>query len=148
MRKLLKKDIPMNPEEQRDEFAMVTTEGDEALIDLTGNKSYSGMGSALGKDQYFLYGRSDGAYSIYEVDGGMQLLKELQLDFLGSSGTEYEYIEQLMADTDGCLHAVIGKAQLEEAEDGTRYFIGETSRYCMISAEGELLAEHALTDAA
>lgn len=140
--------IPMNPEEQRDEFAMVTTEGDEGLIDLTGNKRYSGMGTALGKDQYFLYGGSDGAYSIYEVDGGMQLLKELQLDFLGSSGTEYEYIEQLMADTDGCLHAVIGKAQLEEAEDGTRYFIGETSRYCMISAEGELLAEHALTDAA
>lgn len=140
--------IPMNPEEQRDEFAMVTTEGDEALIDLTGNKRYSGMGSALGKDQYFLYGRSDGAYSIHEVDGGMQLLKELQLDFLGSSGTEYEYIEQLMAGTDGCLHAVIGKAQLEEAEDGTRYFIGETSHYCMISAEGELLAEHALTDAA
>lgn len=140
--------IPMNPEEQRDEFAMVTTEGDEGLIDLTGNKRYSGMGTALGKDQYFLYGGSDGAYSIYEVDGGMQLLKELQLDFLGSSGTEYEYIEQLMADTDGCLHAVIGKAQLEEAEDGTRYFIGETSRYCMISAEGELLAEYALTDAA
>lgn len=88
--------IPMNPEEQRDEFAVVTTEGDEGLIDLTGNKSYSGMGTALGKDQYFLYGGSDGAYSIYEVDGEMQLLKELQLDFLGSSGTEYEYIEQLI----------------------------------------------------
>ena len=135
--------VPMNPEEERDEFAMVTTGGDENMIDLTEDRFYAGMGTALGKDSYFLYGRSGEVYSIFEVDGGMNLLQEIQLDFVGRGEKEFEYIAQLVADTDGRLHAIIEKAKL--ADEGW-YVTEEEYRYCVISAEGELLAEYVTAD--
>ena len=135
--------VPMNPEEERKEFAMVTTGGDENMIDLTEDRFYAGMGTALGKDSYFLYGRSGEVYSIFEVDGGMNLLQEIQLDFVGRGEKEFEYIAQLVADTDGRLHAIIEKAKL--ADEGW-YVTEEEYRYCVISAEGELLAEYVTAD--
>ena len=135
--------VPMNPEEERKEFAMVTTGGDENMIDLTEDRFYAGMGTALGKDSYFLYGRSGEVYSIFEVDGGMNLLQEIQLDFVGRGEKEFEYIAQLVADTDGRLHAIIEKATL--ADEGW-YVTEEEYRYCVISAEGELLAEYVTAD--
>lgn len=132
-----------SPEEEREEFAMVTTGGDESLIDLTGDRFYAGMGTALGKDSYFLYGRSGEVYSIFEVDGGINFLREIQLDFVGSGEKEYEYIAQLVADTDGRLHAIIEKTR--RSDEGW-YVTEEEYRYCVISAEGELLAEYVTAD--
>lgn len=133
----------LNPEEEREEFAMVTTGGDECLIDLTESRFYAGMGTALGKDSYFLYGRSGEVYSIFEVDGGMKLLREIQLDFVSGGEKEFEYIAQLVADTDGRLHAIIEKTKLS---DEGWYVTEEEYRYCVISAEGELLAEYVTAD--
>lgn len=132
-----------SPEEERKEFAMVTTGGDESLIDLTEDRFYAGMGTALGKDSYFLYGGNGEVYSVFEVDGGMKLLREIQLDFVSGGEKEFEYIAQLMADTAGRLHAIIEKAKWS---DEGWYVTEEKYRYCVISAEGELLAEYVTAD--
>ena len=123
------------PEASWDELASVTLQGETASIRWNQGEWKYAIGPILGSDHYFVVDVADNSDSwrLVEMDENDTAVREIPLDFLGSSNENGVYY--VMGDAAGCIHLVASTLLLRlDQPPGDNY-------YYILSPEGDILTE-------
>lgn len=120
---------------ERKELGFLLPDGEERTMETAQGDSFYYLGEVAGEDTYLTYRRTKEASYVLRMDTDGKTEAEIEISCVGSGECPY----QLAMDGDGRLHLLIWTGL--DRDYAYLAVAWDAWKYCVVSAEGELLAE-------
>lgn len=119
---------------EREELGFLLPDGEVKTMETAQRDPFYDLGAVAGEDTYLTYRRTEGVSYVCRLDTDGKTEAEIEISCVGRGECPY----QLAMDGDGRLHLLIWTGL--DADYAYCAVAGDAWKYCVLSADGELLA--------